>query len=162
VKMSFAIPRQVHPDAVTQIFFLLMGKPFIDDVAVKPASQSMFLDKNGVPEEVAPGIRKFVLEAIISVDRVLADIERAGDTISGAKSEFLMEKLKVVVYICGSNGRTPEDTKVQRITNWPACQTVTEIKGCPPPPPPWFFITGSRGICVYKKPRYPHQLYRHM
>jgi len=24
VKTSFAIPRQVHPDAVTQIFFLLM------------------------------------------------------------------------------------------------------------------------------------------
>ena len=46
------------------------------------------------------------------MDRVLADIERAGETISGAKSEFLMEKLKVVAYLCGSNGRTPEDTKV--------------------------------------------------
>jgi len=31
-----------------------IGKPFIDDVAVKPASHSMFLDKNGVPEEVVP------------------------------------------------------------------------------------------------------------
>jgi len=105
-----------------------IGKPFIDDPVVKPGSRSIFLDKNGVPEEVAPGIRKFVLEAIISVDRVLVDIERAGGRISGAKSEFLMEKLKVVAYICGSNARTPEDTKIQRITNWPACQTVTEIK----------------------------------
>jgi len=33
-----------------------IGKPFIDDVAVKPASQSMFLDKHGIPEEVALGI----------------------------------------------------------------------------------------------------------
>jgi len=52
-----------------------IGKPFIDDVAVKPASQSMFLDKNGIPEKVAPGIRKYVLEAIISLDKILADIE---------------------------------------------------------------------------------------
>jgi len=32
------------------------GKPFIDDVAVKPASRITFLDKDGIPEEVAPGI----------------------------------------------------------------------------------------------------------
>jgi len=30
-----------------------------------------------------------VLEAILSVGKVLVDIERAGGTISGAKSEFL-------------------------------------------------------------------------
>ena len=112
------------------------GKPFIDDVAVKPASCSMFLDENGVPEEVALGIRKFVLKAIISVDRVLADIDRAGEMILGAKSEFLIEKLKVMVYICGSDERTPENTKVQRIMNWLACQAMTEIKA---------FI----GLCVY-------------
>jgi len=33
-----------------------IGKLFIDNVAVKPASRSMFLDKNGIPEEVVPGI----------------------------------------------------------------------------------------------------------
>jgi len=68
-----------------------IGKPFIDDVAVKPASRSMFLDKNGISEEVAPGIRKYVLEAIIVLDKILADIERAGGTISGKKSELLKE-----------------------------------------------------------------------
>jgi len=33
-----------------------IGKPFIDDVVVKPASRSMFLDKNAMPEEVVLGI----------------------------------------------------------------------------------------------------------
>jgi len=51
-----------------------IGKPFINDVAVKPVSRSKFLDKNGIPEEVATGIRKYVLEAIISIDKILADI----------------------------------------------------------------------------------------
>jgi len=30
MKMSFAIPLQVHPDAVTQIFFLLMYKDLVN------------------------------------------------------------------------------------------------------------------------------------
>ena len=81
------------------------GNPFIDDIAVKPKAKSYFRDSNGRPEEVAPGIRRFVLEAIISLDKLLADIERAGATIAGEKSEFLKESLKVVAYICGEKGR---------------------------------------------------------
>ena len=76
------------------------GKPFIDDVAVKPVSRSYYLDNEGKPEEVAPGIRRYVLEAIVSLDKVVADIERARATISGEKSEFLKDSLKVVVYVC--------------------------------------------------------------
>jgi len=64
------------------------GKPFINDVGVKPPTRSLFLDSSGKPIEVAPGIRRYILEAIVSIDKVMADIERAGGTISGAKSEF--------------------------------------------------------------------------
>ena len=67
------------------------GKPFIDDIAVKPKTKSYFCDSNGRPEEVAPGIRRFVVEAIISLDKVLGDIEGAEATISGEKREFLKE-----------------------------------------------------------------------
>ena len=93
------------------------GKPFIDDVAVKPVSRSYYLDKESKPEEVAPGIRRHILEAIVSLDKVLADIERAGATISGEKSEFLKDLLKVVAYVCGKDGRTPEQVKVKRIVD---------------------------------------------
>ena len=65
--------------------------------------------------EVAPGIRRFVLEAIISLDKVLADIERAGATISGQKSQFLKVSLKVVAYICGEKGRSPEEVKIKKM-----------------------------------------------
>jgi len=94
-----------------------IGKPFIDDVAVKAASRSMFLDKNRIPEEVAPGIRKYVMEAIISLDKILADIERAGGTISGKKSEFLKEQIKIVAYVCGIDRRTHEEIKIKKITS---------------------------------------------
>ena len=113
-----------------------LGKPFIDDVAVKPVSCSYYLDKDGKPEEVMLGVRKYVLEAIISLDKVLADIEHARATISEEKSEFLNGLLKVVVYICGKDERTPKQVKIQQIVDWPSCKMVTDIKA---------FI----GMCVY-------------
>ena len=78
------------------------SKPFIDDVGVKPASRSFYRkngngcgseedDGDGEFEEVLPGVRRYVMEAIISLDQTLADIERSGGTISGEKSEFLMD-----------------------------------------------------------------------
>ena len=112
------------------------GKRFIDDLAVKPKTKSQFRDSNSRPEEVAPGIRRFVLEAGISLDKVLADIERAGATISGEKSEFLKESLKAVAYICGEKGRSPEEVKMKKIEDWPSYKNVTDVSA---------FI----GLCVY-------------
>ena len=116
------------------------GKPCIDNVAVKPVSRSHYLNKEGTLEEVVPGVRKYVLEAIISLDKVLADIERAVATISGEKSEVLKSSLKVIAYICRQDGRTPQQVKIQRIVDWPSCKTVTDIKA---------FI----GMCVYYRVR---------
>ena len=104
------------------------GKSFIDDIAVKPKTKSYFRDRNGRPEEVVPGIRRFVLEVIISLDKVLADIERAGATISGEKSEFLKKSSKVVAYICGEKGKSPEEVKMKKIEDWPPCKNVKDVK----------------------------------
>ena len=68
-----------------------LGKPFIDDIAVILKTKSYLHDSNGRPKEVALGITRFVLEAIISLDKVLADIELAGEAISGEKSKLLKE-----------------------------------------------------------------------
>ena len=80
------------------------SRPFIDDVGLKPASRSFYRksDENGEFEEALPGVRRFVMEAIISLDQTLADIERSGGTISREKSEFLMDGIKMVAFTCGS------------------------------------------------------------
>ena len=82
------------------------GRPFIDDVAVKPILRSYYLDDKREPEEVALGIRRYVQEGLIFLDKVLVDIERSGATISGEKSEFLKESQKVVTRCreCGGMG----------------------------------------------------------
>ena len=97
-------------------------------MAVEPISPSCYLNEEGAPKEVVPGVRRYVLEAIIWLDKVLADIERAVATISGEKSQFLMSSIKVVAHICGQGGRTPKQIKIQQIVDWPSCKTVTDIK----------------------------------
>ena len=44
------------------------------------------------------------MEAIQSLDEVLADIERASGMISGFKSVFVCEGLKIVAFVCDSEG----------------------------------------------------------
>jgi hypothetical protein len=68
-------------------------EPFLDDVGVKPKSRSKYPDPiTGEPEESPiPGVRRYVLESIQSLDEVLADIERARGSIAGLKCAFIHE-----------------------------------------------------------------------
>ena len=52
------------------------AKPFLDDVGIK-GPKSKYNN-----EEVAPGIKRYVLEHIQNLDKVLADLEQAGVTIA--------------------------------------------------------------------------------
>ena len=54
--------------------------PYMDDVAVKGPKT------NYSREEILPRVRCFVAEHLWNIDAVLADIERAGCTASGHKS----------------------------------------------------------------------------
>lgn len=87
-------------------------------------------------QELAPGIRRYVTEHIQNLDAVLADLERAGITIAGAKSQFCCAGIKIVGYICNFEGRHPDTSKVLKILHWPECVDVTTTRA---------FI----GICVY-------------
>jgi hypothetical protein len=104
--------------------------PYLDDVCVKGPKTNYNL------EELEPGIRKYVFEHLSNVDKVLADIERAGATVSGHKSDLCYGSMIVVGYRVDANGRHPDQKKVSKIRTWPACKDVKEIR---------MFL----GICVY-------------
>jgi hypothetical protein len=106
------------------------ARAFVDDIGAPGAKT----DYKG--EEVAPGIRRFVLEHIQQLDEILCDIERAGATVSGEKLQLFMTSVKIVGYVCDKYGRHPEASKIEKIVNWPSCRNPTEVKG---------FL----GICVY-------------
>jgi hypothetical protein len=104
--------------------------PFIDDIT----SGGPKTDYGG--EEALPGIRRFVLEHVQQMDRVLADVERAGATVSGKKCFWGMDRLGIVGYEVSAFGRHPDRNKVEKIRKWPDCKNVTEVRA---------FV----GICVY-------------
>ena len=106
------------------------AEPFLDDVGIKGPKTTY----NN--EELAPGIRRYVVEHIQNLDAVLADLERAGITIAGAKSQFCCAGIKIVGFICDSDGRHPDTSKVLKILDWPECINVTAARA-------------FMGVCVY-------------
>ena len=109
-----------------------VAMPFLDDVGVK-GPKTRYGDEE-VPE--LPGVRKFVLEHIRNLDMALADLERAGATMSAEKSMFCMAGLKIVGFVCDAEGRHPDAIKVLKVLEWEKCDDLTEARA---------FI----GICGY-------------
>ncbi len=82
---------------------------FIDDIGVK-SPKIIYNNK-----EMAPGIRKYVLEHIQWLDKILADLERIDCTILSAKSQFYIADIRVIRYLCDIEGRHPDTTKIIKI-----------------------------------------------
>ncbi|KAF7575775.1 Asp-protease-2 domain containing protein [Pyrenophora tritici-repentis] len=104
--------------------------PYLDDVCVKGPKTTYN------EEEIEPGIRRYVAEHLSNIDQVLADIERAGATISGHKSDFCYASMIVVGYRIDKHGRHPDMKKVEKIRTWPNPKNQKEVR---------IFL----GMCVY-------------
>ena len=76
------------------------------------------------------------MEHTQNLDQVLADLERAGVTISGVKSQFCRAGIKIVRYICDADGRHPDTSKILKILDWPECTDTISA---------WAFL----GVCNY-------------
>ena len=119
-----------------------------------------FLDYVGVDgprtkynnELAAPGVRRYVLEHIKNMDRVLCDIERSGATTSGKKSEFCKSQLKAVGFLCDDKGQHPVPGKVIKIGQWRDCQNPKEVRAflgrCV------YYRIWLRNFGIVAKPRY--------
>ena len=71
---------------------------------------------------------RYIIEHIIWLDGVLADLERARCTILGAKSHFCKDKIIVVGYRCNGKGRYLEELKVAKIIYWRDCEDITSAQ----------------------------------
>jgi hypothetical protein len=84
----------------------------MDDIGVK-GLRIIYND-----EEAAPGIRRYMLEHIMWLNGVFANLERAGCTISGLKSQFYMPGIRIVSFVCNYLGKHPDFAKVIKIIEW--------------------------------------------
>ena len=105
-------------------------EPFIDDIPIK-GPETRYQDKEGKYETIPenPGIRRFIWEHLGNVNRVIQRIKHAGGTFSGLKSTLCAETAVVVGHKCTMEGRLPDDSRVQKILDWPLCRNLTEVRG---------------------------------
>ena len=55
-------------------------------------------------------------------------MERVGATVSGGKSQFCMAGIKVVGYVCDSEGRHPDVSKVAKILEWLSLSDIITVR----------------------------------
>jgi hypothetical protein len=103
---------------------------FIDDLPIKgPAIQ--YLTKEGEPETLKenPGIRRFIWEHAVDVNRIMHRIKRSGATFSATKTQICLPEVVIVGQKCTPEGRLPDFAKIEKILNWPDLTTPKEARG---------------------------------
>ncbi len=98
---------------------------FIDDCGIK-GPRSRYNDEV-LPEN--PGIRKFIYEYAMTLDRVFARFEESGLTASGTKLIIASPKVQIVGSVVSLEGWHLAHGIVTKVLNWPCPQSVTEVRG---------------------------------
>jgi hypothetical protein len=94
----------------------------MDDISVK-GPKTIYNN-----EEVVFGIRRYILEYIIWIDGILADLERVRCTILEAKSQFCMSGFRVIGFIYDILERYSNIFKVIKIVKWPLPNDIAEVR----------------------------------
>lgn len=106
-----------------------LTQPFVDDTPVRGPT-TYYLKEDGAFETTPEneGIRRFVWEHMVNINRILQRVRHAGGTFNAKKSFFAVPKIKVVGHVCSYEGRTPDESKVQKIKDWPPCEDLTDVR----------------------------------
>lgn len=75
-----------------------------------------------------PGIRKFVWEHCVDVNRILHRLRHTGATVSASKLFLCVPEVLVVGQLCSYEGHSPDSAKVSKIRHWPPCMSRTEVR----------------------------------
>jgi hypothetical protein len=104
--------------------------PFMDNIMVKTI-ETRYENPNGTYETIPdnPGICHFIWEHCIVMHRILQRLENVGVTISAIKFVITAPSTVIVGHKCTFEGRVPEDTKVQKISDWPIPTNQSQVRG---------------------------------
>ena len=83
---------------------------FIDDLPIK-GPVTIYPDQDGNPETLPenPGIRRFIWEHALDVNRIMHRIKRAGCTFSATKIQLCRPQALIVGQTCTPEGRLPDE-----------------------------------------------------
>ena len=104
-------------------------RPYIDDVPVRgPATR--YQDKDGNYETIREnnGIRRFVWEHMINMNRIIQRMKYSGGTFSGHKAIICANETVVVGHTCCYEGRKPAEERVKVISDWVPCECLRDVR----------------------------------
>jgi hypothetical protein len=103
---------------------------FIDDLPIKGPATT-YPDEEGNPETLKenPGIRRFVWEHALDVNRIMHRVKQAGATFSASKCQICLPEVLIVGQKCTPEGRLPDEDKVKKILDWPLPENITQVRG---------------------------------
>jgi len=93
---------------------------FLNNIAVKEP-QTDYND-----EKVLTEVCWYILKAIQNLDKILINVECTDESVFDEKSQYIMKQLKIVEFICESNGCSSMINKVLKIVQWRLCQNLKE------------------------------------
>jgi hypothetical protein len=104
--------------------------PFIDNVPVKSV-KTRYQRTDGSYKNIVQnsGIHCFIWEHCIVINHILQQLENVGVTVSATKFVLAAPTAIIIGHKCTFEGRVPEDSKVQKIHDWPECRTITQVHG---------------------------------
>jgi hypothetical protein len=102
--------------------------PFVDDVPVKSV-QMCYQRKDGTYETIPdnPGICHFIWEHCIMINHILQHLENVGATVSTSKFILAAPTTTIVGHKCTFKGHVPEESKIQKICDWPEPTNHTQV-----------------------------------
>ena len=86
---------------------------FVNDVRVK-GPKSWYAEEE---VEGLSGVWRSVVKHLQNLDNIFANVERAGGIMSGEKSHWSWNGVKIFWFVCGEAERWPQVSKVNRVWN---------------------------------------------
>jgi len=104
--------------------------PFADDVPIKSVkTRYQRADSSYETIPANPGIQRFIWEHCIILNHILQRLENIGATVSATKFVLAAPTAIIVGHKCTFEGRVPEDSKVQKIRDWPEPKNAMHVRG---------------------------------
>ena len=97
-------------------------RPFMDDIGIK-GPESTYNDA-----EAVQGIRQYILEHLINIDKTLLNLELGGATASATKTQWCKNRGSFLGYNCGTDGRQPDQSKIVKLIEWEDCFNTTQVR----------------------------------
>ena len=115
--------------------------PFIDDLPVKTET-TRHQNPNGTYKTIPEisGIHTFIWKHLTVVHRILQQLQNVSAMVSAKKFILATPDATIVSHKCTFEGQIPHKLKVQKIHDWPECETLTQVRG---------FLGTCRVVCIF-------------